>query len=226
MNQKEKLQETAMKMITEDKIKPFTEQNLEKVKKSLSEDEFKQAMGSCLLLFTDVFTPEEVEQANEGRPLDKEKVLSNVDKLIGLDCNEIVGQIYRMTGKYIFVDDITNDKYMKKYKDIIKKLYDEEIILDMNNIEQSLKDDLISNGYEDDFKIDNWEEEDVIVYQIPFVSGPGDDMRVSYNYICFYKNKCKCFEMDYDVYDLLTNDECLPLNYNKIVDTMFDMGIA
>ena len=96
----------------------------------------------------------------------------------------------------------------------------------MNNIDEDLKESIIANGYEDDFKIDHWDEEDVIVYQIPFVTGPGDYMTVSYNYICFYKNRCKCFEMDYDVYDLLTNDDCLPLKYDVIVDNMFEIGIA
>ena len=99
----DKLQEATMKALIENK-KIYTKQDLDQLKNTLDEDEFKKVIGSCLLLFTDVFTSEEVEEANEGKPLNKEKVLTNADKLIGLDYNDIQNQIYRMTGKKIQED--------------------------------------------------------------------------------------------------------------------------
>ena len=204
----------------------FGMDNLNKLKNKLSEDMYKKVITWCLILYTNVFSNKEVDLASRGKFINNKKVIDNENKVADMNYIDVKNLVNLICHRNL--DTLLESKeldYESKYSQIIDKLYDEGIIIDMDNIDDDLKEDILVNGYEDDFKITNWDEEDVMIYQIPFVYG-FPDVRVTYNYICFYKNRCKCFEMDYDVYDLLSNEDCLPLNYKKIKEKMFEMGIA
>lgn len=92
----------------------------------------------------------------------------------------------------------------KKYLDCLNKLYEEQVIIDMYNIEEDFRQELINNGYlENDFCIKLISDDDnLYIISIPFTYGTSEDKRVSNNYICFYDNLVRATDdIMYDKYE-------------------------
>lgn len=135
-------------------------------------------------------------------------------------------------------EDLDIEGLPEKYSNVLLKLYAEGYICDINNVDDELKQELIDNGYEDDYVISFEEQDGLYVVTIPFAYG-SPELRVSTNNLCFYDNYVRICDEYTDVteYPIFIDDTNIDEeasreegwininNIDEIKDTMSNMGI-